>query len=422
MRAPGTAPRRTLPTLLLLAAILAAGNCMLGVFSAVQELAKADLALTDTQLGLLQGLAMSLPMAFLSIPVGIAVDRTNRVRLLLVASLCWTVGTFITGLAGGTAMLFLGRLIVGLGANFSTTIGISIAADLCLPEARGRSLLLLTIGKYGGSALAFALGGLLLGVFRTRGLAGYVPWRAVHLALGVVSLALTLAVPLLREPPRQEIAAAASAPLATIASELWSYRRFLAPLFLGQVGVLMADAAAMIWAAPVLSRRYGIGPEDFAAWMGLVILASGVLGALVGGFAADFGHRSRLRGGILLGAVIAAGLALPSALFPMAPSVTVFGIALFVFLFAGTITGLVTATAMAVILPNELRGLCVGAFIAFGGLIALGGGPTIVTVVSALLGGEAHLAPALAIVGLLVSVAGLVGFIAAMRNVPKPVR
>jgi MFS family permease len=153
-----------------------------------------------------------------------------------------------------------------------------------------------------------------------------------------------------------------------------------------------------------------------------VILASGVLGALAGGFAADFGHRSGLRGGILFGAVIAAGLALPSALFPMAPSVAIFGIALFVFLLAGTITGLVTATTMAVILPNELRGLCVGAFIAFGGLIALGGGPTVVTMVSTLLGGEAHLAPALAIVGLVVSVAGFLGFFVAMRNVPEPIR
>ncbi|CCA90777.1 MFS transporter [Novosphingobium sp. PP1Y] len=414
---------RALPGLVLLGVILAAGNCALGVFSAIQESAKAELQLTDTQLGLSQGLAMSLPLALLSIPVGLAVDRSHRVRLLLAVSLSWTLGTFLTAFANGFAMLFIARLLVGLGANLSTTIAISIAADKCLPDARGRALLLLTIGKYAGAALAFALGGMLLGFLETAHGYWVMPaWRMVHFVLGIGCLVMSGGVFLLREPVRLEIGFASRAPLKEVAREFWSYRRFLIPLFMGQVGVLMADAAAMIWAAPVLSRNYGLSPQDFAGWMGAVIFASGLLGASVGGFAADFGHRSNRRGGILLGAVLASALSLPAALFPVAPGATAFGVALFVLLLGGTVTGLITATAMAVLLPNDLRGLCVGSFLAFGGLIAFGAGPVMVTGLSAWLGGEAYLASALAAVGLMVSTFGALGFLLAMRAAPGPVR
>ena len=81
-----------------------------------------------------------------------------------------------------------------------------------------------------------------------------------------------------------------------------------------------------------------------------------------------------------------------------------------------------TATALAVLLPNELRGLSIGVFLAVGGLIAFGVAPTLVTGVSALLGGETFLAQALAVVGLAVSVLGCGGFIVARKHAPQPVR
>ncbi|MBS0475157.1 MAG: MFS transporter, partial [Proteobacteria bacterium] len=118
MKATVAAPpplSRSLPAVILLALVLAAGNAMLGVFSAVQEAAKAELALSDTQLGLLQGLAVSLPLAALSIPVGIAVDRANRVRLLLATSAAWTIGTLLTVWSTTLPALFTARMLAGLG-------------------------------------------------------------------------------------------------------------------------------------------------------------------------------------------------------------------------------------------------------------------------------------------------------------------
>lgn len=402
---------------------MAAGTVMTGVFSAVQEAAKAELGASDFEMSLLNGLAVSIPLAVLAIPVGLLVDRAVRVRLLLWTAVAWTVGTLLTAYAQGFALLFAARMLGSVGANISTTIAISLAADLSLPERRGRSLLLLTIGKYAGTGLAFALGGWLLGFFIERGgIAGLAPWRSIHLVLGLASLGIVAAIASMREPPRQETRVGPSAPLRETFAELWTYRRFLAPLFLGQIGVLMADAAATVWAAPVLARSYGVSPQEFAGWLGGVVFGAGILGALAGGFAADAGHRTGRRGGILVGAIAASLVALPAALFPVMPSPALFGAVLFVLLLGGTITGLITATALAVLLPNELRGLSVGVFLAIGGLIAFGVAPTLVAFVSTMLGGEAEVGPALAIVGSVVSLIGCAGFIIARARAPEPVR
>jgi MFS family permease len=168
----------------------------------------------------------------------------------------------------------------------------------------------------------------------------------------------------------------------------------------------------------VLSREFGLTPDQFAGWMGLAIFGSGVSGSILGGIAADRGIRSGKRGGILIGAVIASAFAIPAALFPIAPSPALFGIALSVLLTGGTITGLITATAITVTVPNDMRGLCIGLFLAVSGLVAFGISPTLVTGVSTLLGGEAYLGTALASVGLVVSILACWSFVIARRRAP----
>jgi MFS family permease len=149
-----------------------------------------------------------------------------------------------------------------------------------------------------------------------------------------------------------------------------------------------------------------------------VVLLTGILGTVIGGVAADVSQRSKGRGALLLSAIIAAVVSVPSALFPVMPGVTSVALALGALLLAGSVTAMVASVALTVWLPNELRGLCIGAFIAIAGLIGFGISPTLVTLVSTMLGGEQHLAPALAIVGTMVSLLSVGGFVMAMRNAP----
>ncbi len=413
---------KTLLPLLALALAMAVGFTMMGAFGTVQEGAKGELHLSDYTLSLIQGLSAALPLAVFSIPIGIMVDRYNRVRMMIVLAFVWTLGTVLTGLAHSVPLLFVARMLTGIGTTGALTAALSLCADFCVPTQRGRAMLIVNLGKSLGVALALALSGALFGLFAhgraPAWFAGMMPWRSVHLCLAVVSMLAILPLFLLREPVRQEVAAGAHAPFKVVAGELWARRVFLIPLFVGQISVVMADAAAGIWVSPVLSRTFHLQPDEFAGWMGALLFGAGVVGAIVGGLSADRGQKSGRRGGLLIGAVLAAALGVPAALFPIMPSVPLFGVAVGLLVTCGAVTGVVTSVALTVLIPNELRGLCIGAFIAIAGLIGYGLAPTLVAAASGMLGGEAHLAQGLAIVGVMTSAISVVAFTMAMRRAP----
>jgi hypothetical protein len=121
---------------------------------------------------------------------------------------------------------------------------------------------------------------------------------------------------------------------------------------------------------------------------------------------------------LLIGAIGAAIIGVPAALFPIMPSVTTYEAMIGLLLFAGKITGLIATVELTNLLPNELRGLSIGAFITFAGLIGFGIAPALVAQVSLLLGGEQHLAQALAIMGVIVSIVSVWGFWLAMKRAP----
>lgn len=412
--------------LLLLALVTTVAFAALGSFGTIQESAKAEMGLSDDHLALIQGLGAAVPMVLFSIPVGILVDRRNRVRLVLGLGLLWTLGTLLTAFAPDATLLTAARMLTGIGSTGSLTAALSLCADYCAPQQRGRAMVIVNLGKALGVALGFALTGWLFGMFSDFSgpgwLAGLAPWRSAHVALAALSALLLLPLLFLREPPRHEVEASPNAPFKIVASELWSRRAFLIPLFAGQVAVVMADVAATVWIAPVLSRDFGLTPQQFSGWVGALLFGTGVAGAVIGGLSADWGQKSGRRGGLLLGAVIAAGVGVPAALFPIMPSVTGVAIALGVMSLCGAVTGLVVSVALTVLIPNELRGLCIGAFIAVAGLIGFGLAPWIVTRVSALMGGEAMLAEALALVGVIVSALSFIAFLLAMRRAPEPIR
>ncbi|MBD8737138.1 MFS transporter [Sphingomonas sp. CFBP 13706] len=413
---------KTLLPLLALALAMAVGFTMMGAFGTVQEGAKAELHLSDYTLSLIQGLSAALPLAVFSIPIGIMVDRYNRVRMMIALAFVWTLGTVLTGLAHSVPLLFVARMLTGIGTTGALTAALSLCADFCVPTQRGRAMLIVNLGKSLGVALALALSGALFGLFAhgraPAWFAGMMPWRSVHLCLAVVSVLAILPLFVLREPVRQEVAAGTHAPFKVVAGELWARRVFLIPLFVGQISVVMADAAAGIWVSPVLSRTFHLQPDQFAGWMGALLFGAGVVGAIVGGLSADRGQKSGRRGGLLIGAILAAALGVPAALFPIMPSVPLFGVAVGLLVTCGAVTGVVTSVALTVLIPNELRGLCIGAFIAIAGLIGYGLAPTLVAAASGMLGGEAHLAQGLAIVGVVTSAISVVAFTIAMRRAP----
>lgn len=86
--------------------------------------------------------------------------------------------------------------------------------------------------------------------------------------------------------------------------------------------------------------------------------------------------------------VAAAAMGVPAALLPVTGNVILFAVRLGVLVFSGTVTALIMGVALTVYLPNEVRGLSIGAIIATAGLIGWGIAPILVAWVSDLLGQE----------------------------------
>jgi len=393
------------------------------MFNGLQESVKADLHLSDFGLSLVEGVAVAIPLALSGIPVGLLVDRVNRVRVMMAMTLLWVAAAAATAWAPSLSILFVSRVLAaGAGAALLTT-AISLAADLSPPEHRGQAMQVINVGKLVGSVAAFPVGALLITYFSDKHqfpawLGLQAPWRSAHLALALFGSALAIILVFLREPQRHEVAAGLGAPVRVVLRELWVRRAYLAPLLFGQMGILMADAAATIWSTPILSRRFALEPLQFAGWLALGALIAGVAGSIIGGWAADAGYLKFQRGGILLGAVVSSAIAIPAGLFPIMPTVASFLSALTVLLLCGTVASIALMTVIGTYLPNETRGLAFGGYLAFGGLVGFGVAPTLVVSISSWLGGESHLAPALAAVGTAISVISFGCFLLAMYRTP----
>lgn len=393
-----------------------------GLFSPLQEAAKADLGLDDLQIGLIQGMASAIPVALLSLPVAWMVDHGTRARLLVVLASLWALGTVATAFVQDFYSLFAVRLIAGVGGGCAFPVVVSLLADVCMPERRGRSMLLVSIGAWAGAGAAFAIGGSLFGYLAANpgaSLAGLAPWRETHLLVGLGAVLLVVPLFFLREPARHEVEERSTSLRASLGG-FWRRRRFLLPLFVGQLSGGMAEGAAAIWIGSVLIREYGLQPGEFGGWVGLVILASGVIGSLIGGFAADAGQKLKMRGGILLPALIATALTVPAGAYSIMPTVGGFAWVLFALLLGGTIVNLVTSASIAVLIPNEERAVSLAGMKIAGSVVGVGLAPPLIAWMTSY-GGTGGLGLALTWLGIVTGLISLAGFWVAMINAPRPV-
>lgn len=359
---------------------------------------KRDMGLSDMQVALLQGTAYGLALGIASLPMGRLIDGASRRMLLAVGIVGWTGALVAIGTAGTLATVMAARVALGLVAALVVPAAFSLGADLYPPEQRSVATSLLVVGQALGQGFGMYAGGkafdwLSVSVTTPLGLA---PWRLLYLlaaALGLVVLALLVGV---REPARQE-GREMRADTAAALRELWLYRGILAPLILGLLFTQVTIQAASIWVSPLLIRR-GLTPGAFAGWLGIVLLFAGVLGALSGGWLAEFGRRRRGRAGVLLpGAVLALVIA-PASLFAIMPALPAFGVLFAIDIFAGAVVATIGVIAITLVIPNEIRGLALGVNTFVAAVFGAAGAPAAVALLSRALGGEAMLGTAFATV------------------------
>lgn len=411
--------------LIILSAFVAV--CSRVLLSPLQELIKHDLNATDSEIALLQGLAIALPLALLSLPIGRLIDKVNRARLLFVLSLVCTLGSVMTAFSHAFAVMFCARMLVGLASTGMTMTAASIVADLSPGGSRGRLVMVIGLAQIFGGATSFLLAGPLLAWLPSAlsaipGAAQTAPWRLVQLVFAAATASFSFALLIMREPERHEVGSAAGGVLRAALRELWAYRRVLAPVLIGAATINMADAAADIWAVPVLTRSFHLQPADFGTWMGLVVLGSGIIGGALGGVLGDYCQRFIGRPGVLMAALFGAAVSMAGGFYPLAPSVTMFAVLFGIFQAAGACSGIASGAGVVLLIPNELRGVCIGVMAAVSVLMSYGVAPLLVTGTTAALHLGEQIGMPLTLVSVGTSVIGTIAFIVAIREAGKALR
>lgn len=155
---------------------------------------KADLGLSDSQLGLLKGFAFAIFYTALGIPIARLADRANRVTIISVSLALWSGFTAISGFAQNFAQLAIARIGVGVGEAGGSPPSHSIISDLYPKEKRAGALAVFALGIPVGIAFAYLAGGY---VTTTYG------WRQTLLIVGLPGIVLALLLKLtVREPKR----------------------------------------------------------------------------------------------------------------------------------------------------------------------------------------------------------------------------
>lgn len=243
---------------------------------------KAELGLSDTQLGMMGGLAFAIFYTLLGIPIARLADRGSRTRIMTAALALWSAMTAACGFAHSFAQLFLARLGVGVGEAGGVAPAYSLICDYFPRHQRARALGVYAFGIPIGASIAMFAGGYLT----TR-----LGWRAAFFSVG---LAGVLVAPLfkltVREPVRCGLDAAAArveAPsLSGVIAGLLRKPAFWW-LSLGGATSSMAGYGLLFWMPSFLVRSFGLDLLSAARTIGGLLLVAGILGIWAGGVVAD---------------------------------------------------------------------------------------------------------------------------------------
>ncbi len=262
--------------------VLLAALTLVSIFSQIDrilpyilaESIRTELGLSDTQIGLITGLAFAVCYTLFSLPLARAADRGSPRLVLLACLLIWSLMTGLGGLAGGFTVLALTRLGVALGEAGGTPSAHALIARRIEPDRRGLAIGLFAMGIPLGTMVGFIGGGLIDQAFG---------WRAAFLGAGALGLTVALLAwlaagptPPVRRPVEQ------TEPFVRSALRLLSVPAFRW-LMLGALAVGFATAPFYTFTTPFLIRTHGFTTAQVGLSFGLLQGLTGVIGALVGG-------------------------------------------------------------------------------------------------------------------------------------------
>ncbi|MBB6253207.1 spinster family MFS transporter [Nitrospirillum iridis] len=393
------------------------------LISLLVEPIKAELAITDTQISLLQGTAFALFYVAFGLPFGAVVDRANRRAILAVGIALWSVMTFACGLATSYWQLFVARAGVGIGEACLAPAAYSLIADYFPPQRRGRAMSTYNMSNYLGVGASLLLGGMVLRFLGDApqvampGLGPTSTWKAVFFLVGLPGLLLALLMATVREESRKGAQGEAKPTFQQFFTHLRSFKGAYTAVYFVSALTAFVGLTFAAWGASFFIRTYGMKPAQVGLTLGPVNAVAGVLGCLASGYLSDRLVASGRPGGRFLIPLIWWPIALVGLLaLAVAPGkeAALMAVALLTF---GSGLGLASVPpTIQDITPNRLRGRATALHFIFSGLLGMGVAPTLIALVTDHVLRDPHaLSGSLLIVLCPVIVAGFIACLAGQR-------
>lgn len=347
------------------------------------------LHLSDTQVGLIQGLAFFLFYTIFGLPIGYLVDRRNRQRILGAGIVAWSTMTALCAFASGFPALFAGRVGVGVGEASLNPAATSILSDYFPESSRSKAFGLYGAGSGLGSILAFTGGGLVYGWLQKHQitlpvLRSMAPWQVMFILVGLPGL---ITAPLLlftvKEPLRRRVVDTKSPAISDVVAFFRRNKMTILSHHIG-IGLLMAPLYGMFtWLPTMFLRVYGWTPANFGVAFGIPGGLLGMGGSLSAGFLAAWLKGRGDKVGTLRACLIGSAVCLVGNTFaPLMPSpwlslVVILGGGMF-----STYPIVLGYTAITEFAPNEMRARFTATFLLCTGAISATLGPLFVGMIS----------------------------------------
>lgn len=357
------------------------------IISLLVDPIKRDLNLTDTDMGLMMGLAFAIFYALMGLPIGRWADKYSRRTIIGVGIFLWSIMTALCGLARNFWELFLARVGVGVGEATLSPAAYSMIADYFPKDKLGRALGVYQSGAFLGVGLALIFGGLAIRFAATADdvslpLIGVIaPWQLAFIVVGLPGVLVAALMFLVKEPARQGLSAAhdKEISLGEAIRFAWERRRIFLSHYTGFALLALPMTTLATWVPAYFMRVVGLTPPETGLKLGLIVLIFSPIGVITGGWLADMLFKRGYSDASLRVAVAAAIVLVPLSVFATTVTDPVLALAIACpFAFGASISMGLAPTALQLVTPNRLRGQISAAWMLFLNIITAGLGPTAV--------------------------------------------
>ncbi|GAC1401807.1 MAG: MFS transporter [Ktedonobacteraceae bacterium] len=270
------------------------------VLSAVLPKIKADLALSDTQLGLLSS-AFLLVYALTTLPLGVLADRSVRKNIVAICVGVWSIATTLAGFTSSFLQLISTRTVLGIGEAGYAPATLSLLGDYFPKERRGRVLSFYSIGNLIGTAFGLIMGGLVADAFG---------WHWAFFIVGLPGLVAAFLIWRVVEPRRgvyeSEDGDDISSTHGGLGKDFWGAVRhlFRIPTYWVLLGAFIFSfftiGGASAWIPSYFRDAFNLTVSQSSAISGGVLAGGSLIGTLLGGWGSDFMQRRRPEGRMIV--------------------------------------------------------------------------------------------------------------------------